>query len=166
MAQRISRCPFINNLWSRHLGEKEDWSWLEKKSIPSYESLLESEWDEEFWDSLLYYRPKANDTFKSYARNRMVMGAMRYGTLSSENYKGYDHLSNFNSRMERGMDTLNLECFVDAYNIAYLLYLDKGYNSAKRLACDAIMMYELFHDDPEWSFNAEDDGEHCERIND
>ncbi len=158
-------CDFIENLWRRARGEKEDWSWLEPTNVSSYERLLETEWDEGFWYSLECYRPMNNlRKFKAYAQNRMVMGAMRYGTIASGNWKDYDHERNWDARIGRAMEGLNLECFVDAYNIAYLHYLTTGLDRAKEMACEAISLYNLFKGDSEWLFAAEDDGEHCEKM--
>lgn len=154
---------FALNLWKRQLGMREDWSWLEKTEVPSYERLLESEWDEVFWQLCLrsFNFPEDFRKFKEYARNRMIMGSMRYGTLASKNFLDYNHQGNFIKRMELGDSAGNLECFVDAYNIAYLQYLCKGGDHAIANARYAMSSYDLRRNNPRWSFDAQDDGEHC-----
>ena len=154
----------MNNLWLNSCGFKEDWSWLEPiKDVPTYEELFESEWDEGFYLLVLgKYESYIFEEFKALARNRMVMGAMRYGTLASENYKDYDHVSNYRGRLKLAFKTRNLEGLIDAYNIAYLHYRSTGDKvTAKIMASQAMDDWFWYHTNKEWSMIASDDQEHC-----
>jgi hypothetical protein len=158
---------FMNNLWLNSCGHKEDWSWLEKKEMPSYESLLETEWDEELFQEVVsgcvLHAPEIVNRFREYARNRMVMGAMRYGLKSSNKHLHYDVLGDGNKREKRAYTEKNLECLVDAYNI-FSLY--KPVDSAITIWCCSVCFrafVEMYYN-PDWMLEAEDDGEHCKWL--
>jgi hypothetical protein len=166
---------FINNLWLKSVGEKEDWSWLNKKRKPSFRSLIETEWDDEYWSNrissfLKFINAFQTDEFcdrakhilnifKEYAINRMIMGALRYDLLSSGNHLKFDNTKNFKIRLDKAFSDKNLEYLVDSYNIAYLHSFVNMKESTK-MANNAISYFVGEYDSDDWSFDSKDDGIH------
>ena len=79
--------------------------------------------------------------FESLMRNRMVQGAFRYGRLGAKGKPHYDRLMEIRRRLERYEDTGNLECLVDAANVALLEFVEGRH--------------------PDRHFASVDDGEHA-----
>lgn len=162
---------FINNLW---LGEKEDWSWLKAKPMPSLESLRESEWCQEFEDKcfdlfMSSKEYKKNDDFPfmkdlynyfiELCHNRMILGAMRYGLLKDQNFKDYNLGRESNKRYRRALDTENSEGFIDAWNMLMLSYIETRSDSQIESAAFTFGAYQWFN----FPLIPEDDGEHSEK---
>ena len=118
---------FLKNLWRWKCGLPEE----EIKSLPSLESLKETEWCSEF---------------ETLMRNRLVMGAVRYGSLRDfKNKPKYDHINNAINKLKEFQKTGNAELLVETSNYCLLDY------------------WYQYH--PNFHFNALDDGgEHCKII--
>ena len=110
----------ISNHLRRHLLNKE-------KPMPSLEELKESEWD---------------SAFESLMRNRLIMGAFRYG-LFKDGARGYDRLTSIRQRLDLFESTGNGEHLVDVANLALMIYHYKDHTK--------------FH------FKSVDDGIHAEK---
>lgn len=117
---------FLNNLWRWKCGlPEEDYNSGKKKQLPTYEELRESEWSQEFIELM---------------RNRMVMGAYRYGTIRAKNKPNYDRLQSIEKRLNLYKETGNDELLVDIANMC-LIEFEIGTHPNKH-------------------FDAVDDGEH------
>ena len=96
--------------------------------LPNLDVLRKSEWCVEF---------------EQRRRNRMVMGAMRYGLLSSPGKWEYDLWAGLERKLAIYAETGNLEAIVDAANYLMLIYMRP--------------------DHPNAHWRAEDDHTHCPR---
>lgn len=100
-----------------------------KNSKHSIDNLKKSEWSEEF---------------ETLMRNRLIMGAIRYGKLGASNKPQYDRISSMILRLKNYQETRNTEFLVDVANLCL---------------CEFV---EGIH--PNKHFNAIDDGEHVKKI--
>lgn len=97
------------------------------KPAPTLEDLRRSEWSREFIQLM---------------RNRLLMGAFRYGLLVEKRmHNKYDMIGSLKRRIEMYEETGNMEYMVDAANLCMLEF-----------ECPS-------HKNPSWE--ATDDGEHC-----
>ena len=79
--------------------------------------------------------------FEQLMRNRLVMGALRYGRLGAPGKPQYDRIASIVRRLEKYRATGNLEMLVDAANLCLCEFVEG--------------------DHPLKHFSALDDGEHC-----
>lgn len=63
--------------------------------------------------------------FEELMRNRLLMGALRYGLMHSEGKPNYDRIAGARKRLLQYEETGNLECLVDVANMA-LLEFEEG----------------------------------------
>lgn len=117
---------FLEDLWRDLAGlpPKE-----KPKKLPPIEELRKSEWCAEY---------------EQYCRNRLVMGAFRYGLIAKQDFSKYDLLQEVKRRIDRFKSSGNLEDLVDAGNMCQLAYIHfkrQGYK-----------------------FHAKDDGEHTKEV--
>jgi hypothetical protein len=114
---------FINNLWrwKCNLPEKEQ----SETSYLNLEDLKKTEWSTEF---------------ENLMRNRLIMGAIRYGKLGDKNKPQYDRIQSCKDRLDAYEKTGNTEHLVDVANLALLTFVED--------------------DHPEKHFHAIDDGVH------
>lgn len=75
-----------------------------------YEALKKSEW---------------SPRFEEFMRNRLLMGALRYGRMHAKGKPDYDRLAGARKRLQQYEETGNLECLVDVANMA-LLEFEEG----------------------------------------
>lgn len=66
------------------------------------------------------YQSQWSPRFEELMRNRLVMGAMRYGRLHAPGKKRYDRVASIQKRVGLYKETGNLEHLVDAANEALL----------------------------------------------
>lgn len=114
---------FIKNLWRRSCGLPEQVS----DKLPSLAELRKSEW---------------NKPFEQMMRNRLIMGAFRYGLLEGHNKPQYDRVDSMHRRLNLYTKTGNMECLVDVANLCLLEFT------------------ECHH--PNKHFHSVDDGEHTQ----
>jgi hypothetical protein len=76
----------------------------------TYEGLRRSEW---------------SARFESLMRNRLIMGALRYGRLHAAGKPKWDRVAGMRKRLFNYTETGNLECLVDIANLA-LLEFEEG----------------------------------------
>lgn len=117
---------FLNNLWRWKCGLPET---EEVNQVSSYEELKESEWSEEF---------------ERLMRNRLIIGALRYGRLGAANKPQYDRINSMIKRLTKYQETGNKEFLVDVANICLLEFVECNH--------------------PNQHFHAIDDGEHTEIL--
>lgn len=101
---------------------------LEKcfESRPSLAEMRKTEWSRQF---------------ERLMRNRLLMGAFRYGLIKNKGDQGYDMVGSLKSRLDMYERTGNMEYLADCANLALLEF--------------------EFPSHPKAHFNAIDDGEHC-----
>lgn len=117
---------FLNNLWRWKCGLPEN---EEANQVSSYEGLKESEWSEDF---------------EKLMRNRLIIGALRYGRIGAANKPQYDRVSSMIKRLSKYQETGNKEFLVDVANICLLEFVECNH--------------------PNQHFHAIDDGEHTEIL--
>ncbi len=96
--------------------------------MPALDTLRRTEWCEEF---------------EQARRNRMIMGAFRYGLLTAPGKFDYDLLAGLQKKLDDYHRTGNVEALVDAGNY--------------------LMMEFMRPSHPNSHFRAEDDHNHCPR---
>lgn len=117
---------FVDNLWRWKCGLPE----LEETKIDNkldYTELIQSEWSNEF---------------EQLMRNRLIMGAIRYGKINAKNKPKYDRIDSIVKRAIKYNETKNSEFLVDIANLCLLEFVE-GDNH----------------------FDSIDDGEHVKQIN-
>ena len=117
---------FLNNLWRWKCGLPET---EEANQVSSYEELKKTEWSEEF---------------ERLMRNRLIIGALRYGRLGAANKPQYDRINSMIKRLTKYQETGNKEFLVDVANICLLEFVECNH--------------------PNQHFHAIDDGEHTEIL--
>ena len=118
---------FLNNLWRWKCGLPET---EEVNQESSYEELKKTEWSEEF---------------ERLMRNRLIIGALRYGRLGATNKPQYDRINSMIKRLTKYQETGNKEFLVDVANICLLEFVECNH--------------------PNQHFHAIDDGEHTKILN-
>ncbi len=116
----------LDNLWRWKCGLPE----IERPSVSehvSLQELKETEWSVDF---------------EKLMRNRLVMGALRYGRIGDGCKPKYERTASMVSRLEKYNETGNKEFLVDVANLCLLEFV------------------ECHH--PKAHFNSVDDGEHVE----
>jgi hypothetical protein len=119
----VDRGFFIQNLWRRSAGLDE----MPAPEMVDMNSLAMSEWSAEF---------------EQLMRNRLIIGALRYGKLNSPGKPQYDRTAAIKKRIQQYIDTGNKELLVDCANLCMLEF------------------EECFH--PKAHFHAVDDGTHVD----
>lgn len=77
-----------------------------------------------------YYESEWSKKFETLMRNRLVMGAMRYGPIHNGMKTDYDRVKGMRKRLDQYADTGNTECLVDVANLA-LLEFEEGAHPLK-----------------------------------
>ncbi len=113
----------------RHIFEQLGMIKKESDQMPDIEVLKKSEWCDEF---------------EQLMRNRLIMGAFRYGQLAVEDGKEYDRMGSILKRISAYQDTGNLEYLVDIANLCLVEFIKKPHPSSH------------------WA--AQDDAEHAQEI--
>ena len=89
---------FISNLWRWKCGLSE----MEEQNLVSFEELLQTEWSIDF---------------ETLMRNRLILGAFRYGRLNSPNKPKYNRIGSILTRLDAYVLTGNKENLVDIANL-------------------------------------------------
>lgn len=104
------RDTLVMNAWRWKCGMEEiDYTKSERVDI---EALRKSEW---------------SDRLEELMRNRLVLGAMRYGKIHQPGKKKYDRTSNIIERIKAYSKTGNLELLVDAANLCLLEFEESNH---------------------------------------
>lgn len=88
------------------------------------------------------YRTQWSEEFEQLMRNRLVMGAIRYGKMKSKGKPKYDRVKYIKNKLKVFKKTGNSEALVDIANTCLLMFAEEDHDN--------------FH------FCAEDDGMHTE----
>lgn len=96
---------------------KESWYRLAGKKLPKKTKLLPSLKE----IKKIQYIPE----FEQLMRNRLIMGAFRYGLTSEQDFSGYDLPGEAIKRINKYIKDKNLEHLVDAGNMLALEFRDK-----------------------------------------
>jgi hypothetical protein len=109
---------FLDNLWRWKCGlpEKEN-----KSKLLNYDDLKKSEW---------------SDNFEKLMRNRLIMGAFRYGKLNEKNKPVYDRTTEIKKRCNKYIDTGNIEFLVDIANMCMLEFEEGKHKNKHFLSID------------------------------
>ena len=91
------------------------------------------------------YRTEWCDQFEIYMRNRLVMGALRYGRMHDHSQPKRDHIKDIIKRAKRYLADGNQEHLIDVANLAMIEFVRPGSHAA-----------------PHWS--PVDDGDHCGAV--
>ena len=97
---------FFDNLWLWKCNLPEN----QPFKIDNPDTLYESEW---------------SPRFEKYMRNRLVMGALRYGKINAPNKPKYCRVESMVKRLNQYQKTGNLEILVDVANLC-LLEFEEG----------------------------------------
>lgn len=92
-------------------------------------------------DIATLWKSQWSQEFETLMRNRLVMGALRYGPLGTPRKTQFDRVSSMIRRLQGYQSTGNLEMLVDVANLALVEYEEGN--------------HPLRH------FNSDDTGEHC-----
>ena len=118
----MNREFFIHNAWRKLAG-------LPELSSNALTRLALTEW---------------SSRFEQLMRNRLIVGAFRYGRFRDKNKPTYDRVAAIIKRAHHYQETGNDELLVDIANLA-MLEFEEGIHSLKH-------------------FKSEDDGEHVESL--
>lgn len=95
-------------LHSRLLKAAGLWDYPPAPYQGKYNDLLKSEWSHEF---------------ERLMRNRLVMGALRYGLLRRKDSKIYDRVGSMMRRLKKYQETGNKEFLVDVANLCLVKFV-------------------------------------------
>lgn len=116
---------FFDNAWRWKCGMPE----TSIEPLPSLEDLKATEWDE---------------GFEQLMRNRLVMGAIRYGRIGVKGKPQYDRVRSMIKRLNNYHEGGNKELLVDVANLCLLEFVECNH--------------------PKQHFHAVDEGDHVTRI--
>jgi hypothetical protein len=120
----MTACPFLRNKWKELVsGKPADWSWLVYhdpfNKLPTVAELQEKNFPQ-YWEVALIQAGFMPDEIRLCA-NRMIMGSMRYKSLSRTTYYDYPYYMKRMS-LELKRAKTNLEGIYDGLNIALLAW--------------------------------------------
>lgn len=78
--------------------------------------------------------------FEQFQRNRMLIGAYRYGRLNAQGKPRYDRCSDINRRVDLYNETGNLEHLVDIANLA-MLEFEEGDHPKRHLSASDDLIH-------------------------
>jgi len=108
---------YLLNAWRWKCGFPE----LENITMPSLSELQQTEWSIEF---------------EQLMRNRLIIGAMRYGRMGAKNKPQYDRISSIIKRLHSYINSGNKELLVDVANLAMMEFVECYHPSAHFHALD------------------------------
>ena len=89
-------------------------------------------------------RTEWSQRFERFMRNRLLLGAYRYGLINDKDKSGHDFCGDIIRRIAEYVNTGNMECLVDVANMA-MLEFEEGNVQGRH-------------------FSSSDDGEHIKEI--
>jgi hypothetical protein len=102
---RVDISYFFNNLWKWKCGLPEE----QPPKAVDFDSLRKTEWSKDF---------------ETYMRNRLIMGALRYGVINAKDKPKYDRIDSIRKRLQLYQDSGNTELLVDIANMALLEFVE------------------------------------------
>jgi len=113
-----SLVPFLDNLWRRTCGMKE----IELlENVPDLEILKETQWSNEF---------------ESLMRNRLIMGAFRYGIFGLKDKPKFNSVNSIIQKAKLYQETGNDEILVDIANLAMVEFIEGNHPNKHYKAVD------------------------------
>lgn len=116
---------YLNNLWKWKCNLDED----SNQDIINFNDLIKTEWSIDF---------------ENLMRNRLLLGALRYGKIGIKNKPKYDRVESMIKRLTKYKETGNKEFLVDIANFCLLEFVERNH--------------------PNEHFSSIDDGEHVNII--
>ena len=121
---------FVDNLWRWKCGLPEkSYNKMLKKGNMDINNLVSTEW---------------SDKFEQLMRNRLLMGAFRYGKFNEPGKPQYDRINSAIQRLIKYKETGNKEHLVDAANLCLMEFVECNH--------------------PNEHFESIDDGEHTKKL--
>ena len=108
---------FFHNAWRWKCGLPEKTTTI----YPDLDTLKKSEWSVHF---------------EQLMRNRLIMGAMRYGGIHAKGKPKYDRVASINRRLKQYQSTGNKEILVDVANMCLLEFEECDHTNAHFHAID------------------------------
>lgn len=108
---------FLFNAWRWKCGLPEKESTL----LPSLDELKTTEWDA---------------YFEQLMRNRLIMGAIRYGRMRAKGKPQYDRVQSMIKRLNNYHETGNKEILVDVANLCLMEFIECNHPNAHFNATD------------------------------
>ena len=96
---------FFENAWRWKCGISE----IEFHKVSSYEELKETEW---------------SVIFENLMRNRLIMGAIRYGRIGTVGKPQYNRIESMISRLQKYSESGNKEYLIDVANLCLLEFIE------------------------------------------
>jgi hypothetical protein len=96
---------FLENAWKWKCGIPEN----EFHKVSTYDELKESEWSKDF---------------EQLMRNRLIMGAIRYGRIGVNGKPQYDRIPSMISRLQKYSECGNKEYLIDVANLCLLEFVE------------------------------------------
>jgi hypothetical protein len=113
-------CPYLMSLWYDLAGKH----YPEYEKVPDLNVLKTTEWSLEFENYLaksIGHEPSPE--FIQYMKNRLLLGAFRYGLMKHQDYGRYDMPKYIKTKLSLFASTNNLEPLVDAANLCLIAYV-------------------------------------------
>ena len=98
-------CRFLMNLWRNSVGLPD----LEDKPVPNLAEIRDTQW---------------SDRFEMLMRNRLIMGAFRYGMFGMKGKKKFDTISSCIERLKLYQEDGNDEHLVDVANLCLCEFVE------------------------------------------
>jgi hypothetical protein len=73
---------------------------------------------------MVLFKSEWSSQFETYQRNRLVMGALRYGPIGNGQKSGYNRLAGIRKRLAQYEADGNTERLVDVANLALLEFIE------------------------------------------
>jgi len=108
---------YLNNLWRWKCGLSDE----PKKEQLSLESLKQSEWSVDF---------------ETLMRNRLIIGAIRYGKIKAVGKPKYDRIGSMIKRLSKYQESGNKEFLVDVANLCLLEFVECHHPNAHFTSID------------------------------
>lgn len=112
---------FLDNLWRWKCGLPELDEAPQAKEKMNIDELRKTEWSKEFEERM---------------RNRLVMGAFRYGKLGASGKRKFDRVGDSIRRLEAYIETGNQEYLVDVANLCLAEYVEGNHPKAHFASVD------------------------------
>lgn len=112
---------FVHDFLRKHLLEQLGYFDPEETRIADLDELKKSEWSKQF---------------ERLMRNRLIMGAIRYGRLNAPGKARYDRITSIEQRLSLYRETKNAEHLVDCANLCMLEFEEPSLNNVHFNATD------------------------------
>lgn len=122
-----TREEFMADLWRRATGRPSK----PEQPILRLEDLEQSEWSPEF---------------ECLMRNRLLMGAYRYGTIGAPGKPRYDHAADCIARLSLYQEDGNMEHLVDVANLCLLEFVEGRHPRRHFAAQDDVLHTRSSHE--------------------